>query len=41
MKKWNWGVFQGQRQIILKKGIKLLEKHWNQFITLEVNFVDE
>ena len=36
----NWGVFWGQRQITLykkkkkKKGIELLEKHWNQCITL-------
>ena len=27
----NWGVFWGQRQIVLQKGIELLEKHCNQY----------
>ena len=35
----NWGVFLGQKQIILQK--KLLEKHWNQCITLKGDYVDE
>ena len=34
----NWGIFWGQRQIILQK---LLEKCWNQCITLEGDNVDE
>ena len=34
----NWGVFWGQRQIVLQKGIKLLEKRWNQCITLEGDY---
>ena len=37
----NWGVFWGQSQIVLQKGIELLEKHWNQCITLEGDYVDE
>ena len=42
----NWGVFWWQRQIVLqkkkkKKRIELLEKRWNQCITLEGDYVDE
>ena len=37
----NWGVFWGQRQIVLQKVIKLLEKRWNQCNNLEGNYVDE
>ena len=37
----NQGVFCGQRQIVLQKGIELLEKHWNLCITREGGYVDE
>ena len=37
----NWGIFWGQKQIVLQKGIELLEKGWNQCVTLEGDDVDE
>ena len=37
----NWGVFWGQKQIVQQKGIELLEKHWNQCITLKIVLLDK
>ena len=33
--------FKAKNKSFYKKGIELLEKHWNQCITLEGNYVDE
>ena len=33
--------FEAKDKSFNKKGIKLLEKHWNQCITLEGDYVDE
>ena len=33
--------FEAQDKLFYKKGIELLEKHWNPCITLEGDFVDE
>ena len=33
--------FEAKEKSFYKKGIKLLEKHWNQTITLEGDYVDE
>ena len=33
--------FEAKDKSFYKKGIKLLEKHWNQFITLEGDYIDE
>ena len=33
--------FEAKDKSFYKKGIKLLEKHWNQCITLEGDYVDE
>ena len=37
----NWGIFWGQRKSLYKKGIKLFQKHWNQCITIERDYIDE
>ena len=33
--------FEAKDKLFYKKGIKLLEKYWNQCITLEGDYVDE
>ena len=33
--------FDAKDKSFYKKGIELLEKHWNQFITLKGDYVDE
>ena len=33
--------FEAKDKSFYKKGIKLLEKHWNQCITQEGDYVDE
>ena len=33
--------FEAKDRSFYKKGIKLLEKRWNQFISLEGDYVDE
>ena len=33
--------FRGKDKLIYKKGIELLEKHWNNCITQEGDYVDE
>ena len=33
--------FEAKDKSFYKKGIKLLDKHWNQCITLEGDYVDE
>ena len=33
--------FEAKDKLIYRKGIELLEKHWNQCITLEGDYVDE
>ena len=33
--------FESKVQSFYRKGIEKLEKHWNQSITLEGNYVDE
>ena len=33
--------FEAKEKSFYKKGIELLEKHWNQCITLEGDYVDE
>ena len=33
--------FETKDKLFYKKGIELLEKHWNQWITLEEDYVDE
>ena len=33
--------FKAKDKSFYKKGIELLEKHWNQCITLEGNYIDE
>ena len=33
--------FEAKDKSFYKKGIELLQKHWNQCITLEENYVDE
>ena len=33
--------FKAKDKSINKKGIELLEKHWNQYITLDGDYVDE
>ena len=33
--------FEAKDKLFYKKGIELLEKHWNQCITLEGDYVDE
>ena len=33
--------FESKDKLFYKKGIELLEKHWNQYITLEGDYVDE
>ena len=37
----NWSLFWHQTQVVLQKGIKLLEKCWNQCITLKGDYIDE
>ena len=33
--------FEAKDKLFYKKGIKMLTKHWNEFITLEEDYVDE
>ena len=35
------GYFEAKGKFFYKNGIELLEKHWNQCITLEGDYVDE